>query len=31
MAVLVTAIHAFLRDEKDADGQTSLPWSEDRP
>jgi hypothetical protein len=30
MAVLVTAIYAFLHDKKDADGRESLPWLQDR-
>ena len=31
MVVLVTAIHALLRDEKTRMAESSLPWSEDRP
>ena len=31
MAVLVTAIYAFLREQKDVDGRESLPWFEVRP
>jgi hypothetical protein len=31
MAVLVTAIYAFLRNQKDADGRNKPASSEDRP